>query len=231
MPPVPHIIAIGGGGFANGADPALEDFMLSRCEVARPRIGFIGAASDDSQDKITRFYDRFAGQAGGLSHLPKDAALGVAREWLAGQDMIYVGGGNTAELLQQWRASGVDTVLCDAGRRGVVLAGVSAGAICWFESGLSDSGGGGLAPLSGLGLIKASCCPHYSSEAERRIAFPARIRGRDLPDGFAIDDGVAVVFAGGERPHAFSARPGCWAYEVIRTGAGGTVSTPLATAT
>ncbi|MBM3571622.1 MAG: peptidase E, partial [Alphaproteobacteria bacterium] len=215
---------------AGGADPALEDFMLSRCAVARPRIGYIGAASGDDPQKTEWFDARFAGGIAHVSHLPQDATLDVATDWIVAQDIVYVGGGNTAALLRRWRVSGLGTLLCDAGRRGVLLAGVSAGAICWFEWGLSDSGGAGLAPLAGLGLIPGSCCPHYSSEADRRPVFPARIAARDLPNGVAIDDGVAVLFAGDERPRAFSARPGCWAYEVARTDAGEAVSAPLAAA-
>lgn len=222
----PRVVAIGGGGFTHGTDPALDDFVLAQSPTTRPRFGFIGAASGDSAEKIARFYDRFAGAACRLSHLRSSEPLAIAKDWVEAQDIIYVGGGNTAHLLQGWRASGLAEVLCEAAKGGALLAGVSAGAVCWFDYALSDSGGAGLAPLQGLGLIAGSCCPHYSSEAPRRPAFEAQIAGGDLQDGIAIDDGVAVLLQAGRPPVAFSARDHAWSYAVRRAG-DAAVSTPL----
>lgn len=135
-------------------------------------------------------------------------------------DIIYVGGGNTVHLLQQWRQSGVDQVLLQAARQGTLLAGVSAGAVAWFDYALSDASGQGLQPLAGLGLVAGSCCPHYSSEPARAPAFALAITQGHLPTGLAIDDGVAVLLNQHGPAQVFSARPGAGAYRVAHTAAG-----------
>jgi len=210
----PVVIAIGGGGFTHESDPELEDFVLAQCKATQPRIGYIGAASRDNTDRINLFYQRFVGIAGSASHLPQNESTQTASDWAARQDIIYVGGGDTGHLLRWFRENGLDTILAAAANTGTILAGVSAGAMCWYEFGLSDSGGKGLAPLPGLGLVAGSCCPHYSSEPERKPAFQQHIANGSMPGGLAIDDGVAVLIRPGRPPLACSAREGAGAYIV-----------------
>ncbi len=216
MSTTPRVIAIGGGGFTHATDPAMEDFILAQVPQARARIGFVGAASQDDPVKIARFHQRFVYTCAWCTHLPMTAGATEAQAWVDALDIVYVGGGNTLQLVAHWRQQGIDQVMIAAARRGVLMAGVSAGANVWFEHALSDSGGNGLAPTAGIGLLAGSCCPHYSSEPQRQPAFAARITHGDLPDGIAIDDGVAVLVDGTGRMSAFSARPGATARRVRR---------------
>lgn len=214
-----QIIAIGGGGFSNAEDPTLDDFCLLGLPD-RPKLGFIGAASGDDPVKIERFYARFSGRAGSLSHLPLSAISRDAEDWVDGLDLIYVGGGNTAHLIAYLRATGIAAVLARATAKGTVLAGVSAGAACWFDHVLTDSLGDGLRPLAGLGIVPGSCCPHFSTQPERQPAFREAIADGVLPSGLAIDDGVAVRLSSAAAESLCSARPGAGAYRIARDGKG-----------
>ena len=142
--------------------------------------------------------------------------------------MVYVGGGNTVNMLAVWRAHGLNAVLREAWEAGVVLCGVSAGALCWFEGGSTDSFGGGLSPLrDGLGLLPGSVCPHYDGEAERRPTYHDFIL-KGLPGGNAADDGVGLHFVGTEFAEAISSRPDARAFRVERQG-DGVIETLLST--
>ena len=229
MNPYPRLVAFGGGGFTHESDPALEDFLLAQVPKARPRIGFVGTASQDDPVKIARFHARFAAVCTSHTHLPMAADAAHARAWLEDLDLVYVGGGNTLELVNHWRRQGIDEVMRAAARRGVLMSGVSAGANVWFAQALSDSGGNGLAPTTGIELISGSCCPHYSSEPQRQSCLIECIARGELVDGVAIDDGVGVMFESMELQTAFSARPGSGAYAVRRLG-NTAVSKPLACA-
>jgi peptidase E len=214
----PRLIAIGGGGFTHEADPCMEDYLLAQLPMVRPRIGFVGTASRDDPVKIARFHARFASICASHTHLPMQAGAAEAQAWVDGLDIVYVGGGNTLHLVAHWRRQGIDQVMVAAALRGVLMAGVSAGANVWFAQALSDSGGKGLVPAEGIGLIPGSCCPHYSSEPQRRPAYMARIAQGALPDGIAIDDGAAVLIDGAGNAQVFSARTGAGACRVRRHG-------------
>ena len=218
MPMKVRVIAIGGGGFTHGADPAIEDFILAQFAGLRPRIGFIGIASRDDPVKIARFHQRFASTCALGAPLPMAAGAAEAQVWVETLDIVYVGGGNTLHLVAHWRKQGIDQVMIAAARRGVLMAGVSAGANVWFEHALSDSGGNGLAPTTGIGLLAGSCCPHYSSEPLRQPAFATAIGRGELPDGIAIDDGAAVLIDADGARLAFAARQGAGARVVRRVG-------------
>ena len=205
---------MGGGGFSpDGQRSPLDDFLLELTGRDRPRVCFIPTASGDDPTYVAAFYRAYAGVAE-ASDLPLFARrAGSVLELLKRQDLIYVGGGNTANLLALWRVHGVDIALREAFGRGTILAGLSAGAICWFEGGSTDSFGP-LAPLhDGLGLLAGSFCPHYDGEPERRPTLP-RFLAAGLPAGFACDDGAALHFRGGELLEAVSAHPGAGAYRV-----------------
>jgi len=218
MPLSPRVIAIGGGGFTHGADHAMEDFILAQARRPMPRVGFVGAASQDDPIKLARFHARFADVCAVHTHLPMQADAAQAQSWVQELDVVYVGGGNTLRLLAHWRRHGIDRVMMDAAREGVLMAGVSAGANLWFDWALSDSGGQGLQPVAGIGLVGGSVCPHYSSEAQRQPAFTASVACGSMPDGIAIDDGVAVLVSGAGTLRTFSARAGAGAYQIRRNG-------------
>ena len=224
MTAFPRLIAIGGGGFTHALDPALEDFIVATAGCARPRVGFIGTASEDDPLKIRRFYDRFAALSDHLTHLTAGSDASNAARWADTLDIIYVGGGHTLRLINHWRNTGVDQVLMAAARRGVLMAGVSAGASVWFEQALSDAGGQGLRPVTGIGLVAGSCCPHYDSEPQRPPIYTAAVASAALPQGVAIDDGVALLMDGGGQMTAFSARSGAGAYRVTRDAQSGTAA-------
>ena len=131
--------------------------------------------------------------------------------------MIYVGGGNTANMLAIWRVHGVDKALRSAWEAGVLLAGWSAGANCWFDGSVTDSFGTALAPLKdGLKLLGGSFCPHYDSESLRRPRYEELVGTGALGDGFAADDGVGVLFEGRNLSEAVASLPGQHAYRVER---------------
>lgn len=233
------IVAIGGGGFASRADPRREPAPLDGLvlDLARdrtigggpPRVCFIATATGDDARVIGRFHVAFHHRAR-TSHLGLfDRTVEDIEAFLLDQHAIYVGGGNTASLLAVWRAHGVDIALRRAHAAGVVLAGRSAGAICWFEAGTTDSWGPTLGVVDGgLGLVPGSCSPHYDGEVERRPTFHRLVGDGRLPDGYAADDGAALVFDGPAFVEAVSERPAALAYRVTRTGDGVT-ETPLPT--
>jgi peptidase E len=218
----PQIIAMGGGGFLMEPDNLLLDrFVLTCAAVPRPRVCFIGTASGDAQSFLDRFYTAFGTLDCAPAHLslfkPPTADL---RSYVFEQDVIYVGGGNTRALMALWREWGLDAILREAWRAGIVMAGISAGSICWFEQGLSDSViPNALAPLDCLGFLPGSNCPHYDGEADRRPVYRRCVREGTLKPGFAADDGAALHFAGTDLNAVVSSRPEARAYAVRWNGA------------
>ncbi len=214
--PERHIVAMGGGGFSSEPEnPLLDDFVLELTGKDRPRISFLGQASGDRPDYFARFVDAFGARAAPSRLNLFDRTVVDIDALLAEQDAIYVGGGNTANMLAIWRIHGVDRALRGAWERGVVLAGPSAGAICWFEGGTTDSFGRALQPLlGGLAFLDGSCCPHFDEEPRRRPAYHALVREGQLPPGWALDDGAALHFVGTEMREAVSSRPGARAFRV-----------------
>jgi peptidase E len=147
---------------------------------------------------------------------------------LLSQDVIFVGGGSVANLMAVWRAHGLDRIMRQAWEQGTVLAGVSAGALCWFEGGTTDSFGPALRPFTGgLALLPGSYCPHYSSEPGRRPLYESLVAGGSLPAGIACDDGTAAHFADGELDGIVAEAPGASGYRVEPDGAGGAAETML----
>jgi peptidase E len=215
-----HIVAMGGGGFSKEPrNPLLDEFIFGLSGKRLPKICFLATASADSEVYIERFYRAMRRHKCKASHLPlfhrteSDPAA-----FLAQQDVIYVGGGNTANMLAVWRIHGVDRALRAAWRQGIILAGISAGANCWFEACSTDSFGP-LAPLrDGLGLLAGSVCPHYHGEKQRRPTLLRFIANGQLPDGFALDDCAAVHFIGRRFFEAVSSRPNAKVYRVFRRG-------------
>jgi len=130
------------------------------------------------------------------------------------KDIIYVGGGNTRNLLLLWKEWGLDRILKKAWERGIALSGVSAGSICWFEEGVTDSIPGNLTPLKCLGFLRGSNCPHYDGEKGRRPAYHRLLTEKKIKTGYAADDGVALHFIGDILNRVVSSRPKAHAYKV-----------------
>jgi dipeptidase E len=209
---------MGGGGFSSEPEgPLLDDYLLSLAPPGQaPRVCFVGTAGGDTPDYRERFRAAFAARRCLPSELTLfDRTVHDLAAFLAEQDIVYVGGGSTVNLLAVWRAHGFDRALRDAYARGVVLAGVSAGMNCWFEASITDSFAlDRLEPLpDGLGLIAGSACPHYDGEEQRRPTFRAAVAA-GLPAGHAADDGVGLLFEEGELREAVSSRPAARAYRV-----------------
>jgi peptidase E len=216
-----QIIALGGGGFSMEPDnPALDLYVLRQARAPRPAVTFLCTARGDADSYVVRFYKAFSGHDCRPSHLPLFERTPDLREHLLRQDVVYVGGGNTKSMLGVWREWGLPALLREACDAGVVLAGISAGAICWFEQGLTDSWAGKLAALECLAFLKGSCCPHYDGEPQRRPAYHDAISKGDMLPGVAIDDGAAIHFVDGEIRRAVASRPRAKAYRVtVRAGA------------
>jgi len=210
-----QVIALGGGGFSMEPDNSVLDrYILQQARSARPRICFLATASGDADGYIARFYDAFSGHACEPSHITLFSRTPDLRSHIAAQDVVYVGGGNTKSLLALWRDWGLDSILKDAYESGVVMAGVSAGAICWFEQGVTDSFAERLAVLDCLGFLKGSCCPHYDGEAERRPAFHTLLSEGAVLPGLALDDRAAVHFVDGELKRVITSKPLARVYKV-----------------
>jgi dipeptidase E len=192
-----QIIGFGGGGFSERGDrTALDDYVLDCAGVRRPRICLLPTASGDAFGLVAAFYRAFSDRAD-ASHVPLFQRDGTdLRRHLLDVDIIYVAAGNTASMLAVWRAHGVDELLRAAYDAGVVLAGPSAGAMCWFEYGVTASFGPVPGPLAGLGFLSGSVCPHYDGGRSRRGAYLDLIAS-GMPGGWGLEEDVAVRWVDG----------------------------------
>ncbi len=211
--PEPQIVALGGLG-EDGEAGALIQYVLGLTGKERPSVCLVPTASAEAPEYIVRFYEELSGVAQ-CSHVsffpwPPDGL----REHVLSQDAVFVSGGNTANLLAVWRAHGFEQIVREAWEDGVVLGGSSAGMICWFEAGVTDSFGPQLAGMpDGLGFLPGSACPHYDGEERRRPLYQELVAG-GFPSGIAADDAVGLHFVGRELKEAVSAREGSRAYRV-----------------
>jgi dipeptidase E len=208
---------MGGGGFTMEPDnPALDDFILSLTGKREPRVLFLPTASGDPNLQIGAFRQRFgdrACQAEALSLFRLHGTRRPVADYVAEADVIYVGGGSMRNLLAIWRAHDLDRMLCEAWRAGAVLAGLSAGAMCWFEGGVTKSAGPP-EPIDGLGLLRGSLTVHADAEPERLPVWLDAVRSGRLPGGWAADDGVGLLFRGAELERVVTSRPGTTALRV-----------------
>ena len=211
-----QIIALGGHGISACVDDvALSRYIIGQAAAERPRICFLPQGSGEDSLYIARFYRHFLA----FDAQPSDLSLfqphtADIADFLMEQDVIYVGGGNTKSMLALWREWGVDRILRQALDQGTVLSGVSAGAICWFEQGLTDSVPGELTPLDCLGFLPGSCAPHYDGEPDRRPRFHRLIGKGEMTDGYGIDDKAGLHFIGGELLRVVAATAAAAAYRV-----------------
>lgn len=223
------IIAIGGGLIRTRGTEAIDREILRVCGRKRPRVLFVPTASSDSEE----YWQRFRAYYGDDLKCKTDvlrlscdppAAREIERR-IFDADIVYVGGGNTLMMMRLWRRLGVDEMLRAAYRRGIVLAGVSAGSICWFDSGHSDSmsfydaHNWKYINVKGLGLIRGVHCPHYDSSTggvPRRSHFQQMI-GKIGGIGIAIENNCAIEFIDGQY-RVIRSKPKARAYRVTRSG-------------
>jgi dipeptidase E len=209
--PARQIVAIGGGRLCD----AMADFLVGLAGRKPARVLWVGTASAEDPAAALRIYDRFEGKAE-LRRVeffpwPPDELERLVLE----HDLVLVGGGNTANMIAIWRLHGFDELLRRAGDRGVILAGSSAGGMCWFEHALTDSFGPQLGPMDCLGFLPGSFCPHYDDEELRRPRYHELV-GEGFPAGYAADAGVGLRFVGDELHEIVACDEGSRAYRVER---------------
>lgn len=215
------IVPIGGGTFCDG----LARFLVNLTGKERPRTLYIGTASAEDPEQALKSHDRF-GPIAEVSRLeffpwpPEDL-----RSTVLDQDLIFVGGGNTANMLAIWRVHGVEELVREALAGGVVLSGSSAGGICWFEHGVTDSFGPQLETMECLGFLRGSFCPHWDDEEQRRPRYHQLLKD-GLAAGFAADAGVGLHFVNGELREAVACDEGSGAYR-LEVVDGDVVETPI----
>jgi dipeptidase E len=213
-----QIVGLGGAGSTEEETRRLIEHVVGLAQKSSPKVCFVPTAVGDDADSVLRIYGLLPAQAR-TSYLPFFPwPPDDLRRFALDQDVIFVGGGNTANALAIWRVHGFDEILRDAWEGGVVLTGWSAGMICWFEAGVTDSFGPQLAGMrDGLGFLAGSACPHYDGEELRRPVY-TRLVGEGFPPGVAADDGVGLHYVGTELAEAVSVSEGAGAYRVDADG-------------
>lgn len=205
---------MGGGGFSmEPENPLLDNYILQQSKQSTPKICFVGTASGDAEAYIDEFYKAFETKKCIPSHLNlfKNIPTDIEK-FLLNQDIIYVGGGNTRNLLLLWEAWGLNEIFKKAYLKGIILSGLSAGAICWFEQGLTDSFPNEICALNGLSFLKGSYCSHFDGDKERQEIYKNKIKNKEIKNGFACDDGVALHFINGNLHQIISSRNKAKAY-------------------
>jgi peptidase E len=204
------ILALGGGGFtAHQGDPALDELVLQLAGGPVPRILFLPTAGGDAHEQIARFHAAFGDrpcEPEVLSLFRLAEVRRPLRDIVLSQDVVYVGGGSMRNLLAIWHVHGLDRILRDAWERGVVLAGLSAGAMCWFQGGVTTSAGAP-EPTPGLGFLPGSLSVHADEQPRRRPVYLRAVADGVLAPGWLLDDGVGLLFRDKELERVVSARP------------------------
>ena len=225
------MLAVGGGMLMpRDAVPLQVKYAMELTGQARPRLCVLNTAVGDDPNAYLRFYDRLAETPARVRHLALFPMPNVTdpEDLLMSQNVIFVGGGSVANMVAVWRVHGIDEILRKAWHAGIVLAGSSAGGICWFEGGTTDSFGMRLRPFTdGLGMLPGSFCPHYNSEQERRPLYRRLVADGTLPDGVACDDGAGAHYVDETLAELVADRPEANAYRVAADGAGGAFETVL----
>lgn len=193
-----QIIALGGGGFSEEENSSLDSYILQQSEKEIPRICFVPTASNDAQGYIEKFIQAFRS----LNCEPTVIALSDPsrnlKEFVQQQDIIYVGGGNTEYMLQRWRETGLDLLFRHAYERGTILAGLSAGAMCWFQYGITDQKQNGFRSIEGLGLLNGTFCPHANKGLGYFEVFEQLLLEDEVPSGYACEDNLGLHFINGK---------------------------------
>ena len=193
MPKTRNIIAIGGGGF--GGSPGqgiIEQYILNKTRKKRPKICFIPTATGDNEAYKVNFYSTFSKLNCEPTHLDFFKRTPDLKKLILNQDIIFVGGGNTKSMLAVWKEWKLDRILKVAYRNGIVMSGVSAGAICWFQNGITDSWASELKIMPCLNFMRGTCCPHYDEEPERKPFVKNLLDRKKVKKIYAVDGGVAL---------------------------------------
>ena len=186
----------------NGPNKLFIKEIIKLTGKERPKICFLPTASGDREQKIIRWYELVHD----LSVEPSVQRVWINsyaqkvsfEETLLSMDAIVVGGGNTLNMMAIWKAQGIDTVLKKALEMGIVLAGGSAGSLCWLENGTTDSRPIELTVVEGLGFLPFSHCPHYDSEEYRRPLYHKNILNGIFKPGYAMDNNAGIIFKNGK---------------------------------
>lgn len=215
-----QIVAFGGGGFSmESGNPLLDDYVLGLTRAERPRVCFLPSASGDADHYIVRFYRAFSAHRCEASHISlfrREQGPEDLRRHLLSQDLIYVGGGSVVSLLGVWRAHGIDAILREAWEAGVVLCGLSAGSLCWFEEAVTGFHGEPKR-LPGIGLLPFSNCVHYERGSKRNDYYHRFLR-EGMCAGYAAEDGAALHFTGTELSRVVASRPEARGYRLDVAG-------------
>ena len=210
-----NIIAIGGGGFGRSNSPYLiEKYILNLSEKNCPKICFLPTATGDDDSYIVRFYSIFTRLNCIPSHIEFFKRTIDIRNHIMNQDVVFVGGGNTKSMLAVWNDWGMTSLLNHAYNEGVIMSGVSAGAICWFTNGITDSWDNELKTLPCLDFIKGTCCPHYDEEPERIPYVKKILLNNKISNCIAIEGGSALHLIDGKPFKNISFKKGKNTYNV-----------------
>ena len=194
-----QIIAIGGGGFGrNPNQPVIEKYIIEQSVAEKPNVCFIPTASAEDTAYIVNFYAAFSRLHCSPVHINFFKRTPRLDSIINKQDIIYVGGGNTKSMLAVWKEWKLDKLLLKAYNNGKILCGVSAGAICWFEQGITDSWASNLNVMDCLGFLPEMACPHYQEEKDRRPDVHKMLKQGKCGPGWAIDGGAAIHFKNGK---------------------------------
>lgn len=215
-----QIIALGGDAFLEEKSHLLNLYILGQSASVKPKICLLATASGDAESYLLKFYQSHSQFNCTPSHLslfrPHTADLSG---FLLDQDIIFVGGGNTKSMIALWREWQIDAILRKAWEQGIVLSGVSAGSICWFEQGATDSIPGKISSLPCMGFLKGAACPHYDGEPERAKSVPDMVARGEMKPCLAIDNSCAVHFTGDTIFTSVSSIPGRSARIISASGA------------
>lgn len=212
---VRQIVALGGGMFSMEPDNGLLDkYILNLVPKKKPRICFMGTASNDGKEYRDMFYDFFSKMECEPSHLALTHPPRNIEAFIMDKDIIHVGGGNTVLIIEAWKKHGVDKIMKRAWNSGIILTGMSAGAICWFQDGITNPSPGMLSRLECLGLLRGSFCPHYDEREDLKKAYHKMILEGTIGDGFGVEDGAAIHFADSQPIRVITSRPWANAYRV-----------------
>lgn len=221
------LVVIGAGGYTlEPESQMIDEFFLKKVGKSNPKICLLPTACGDRQDTIERFHSFYQSRGAVASHVSvfvaetKDVELHLLQ-----QDGIYITGGNTKSMLALWREWGIDRAIRKAYQAGIAICGISAGAMCFFEEGLSDSLADRYVPLKCLGLIEGSFCPHYVLDSERALTFQGHIRANRMKPGIGIEDGVALYCQNGKLSEIVKSRRQAQAYRVESSGEPGLIKT------
>lgn len=217
-----QIIALGGGGFSDDPDnPLLDEYILKQSGKSKPKILFLPTAGGDHEDYIVKFYRSYRKLNCKPTHLAltkKNFSFTRLEETVLEQDIIFVGGGSPRFLMQVWRKTGMDRIIKKAWKGGIILSGMSAGAICWFEDGFKNPKDNIWLRVSCMGFLEGSFCPHYDKRGELRFAYRKMISESEISGGFGVEDGVALHFIGTELKRIVSSNQNANAFHVKKTG-------------